>query len=64
VNGAWVIALAVAASTGLFALWSWGMDRLVARQQRQEAERLQRERHEPPVLGGAPRHRAPGRYGR
>lgn len=62
-NGATVIGLAVGASTGLFALWSWGMDRLVARQQRQEAERL-RQRHEAPVLGGAPRHRAPGRYGR
>jgi hypothetical protein len=55
VNGGLVIAMAVGASAGLFALWSWEMHRLEAREYRREAERLRRQ--EPAVLGGAPRHR-------
>ena len=49
-----VIASAVGVSTGLFALWCWVMDRLEAREERREAERLRR--REAPVLGEAPRH--------
>jgi hypothetical protein len=39
VNGGLVIAMAVGASAGLFALWSWEMHRLEAREYRREAER-------------------------
>lgn len=56
-----VIAVAIVASAGLCVLWERAVDRIVARQQRQEAERLRQERRgEPPVLGGAQRRRRAG----
>jgi hypothetical protein len=64
VNGAVVIVAAVGASAVLLAAWSWGLDRVVERQQHREAERLYRERREPPVLGGAPRPRRSTGHGR
>lgn len=51
-----VILAAVVAAIGMCVLWDRALNAVVARQQRQEAEWLRRERAaEPPVLGGAPR---------
>jgi HAMP domain-containing protein len=53
-----MIAAAIAASTGLFALWVWVMGRIDEREERRQADEM---RHrEPPVLGGGPRHLRPG----